>query len=71
MIDPDADLTDEEERALRSLERLAKHWPRTLSLFGASGWLSIRKGGGGSQYQVAYLGGDYWEVSGGDGSDEF
>ncbi|WCO67901.1 hypothetical protein PO878_04080 [Iamia majanohamensis] len=34
-------LTDEEEKAVRSLRRLAKKWPETLGLFSWSGSLCI------------------------------
>ena len=36
-------LTDEEDKAVRSLERLAKKFPRTLSLFSWSGTLCVCK----------------------------
>lgn len=35
------DLTDEEQRAVDSLQRLAKRWPQTLTLFSWSGSLVI------------------------------
>jgi hypothetical protein len=40
------DLTEEEQAAIRSLERLAKRWPRTLGLFDFSGSLSVVRGNG-------------------------
>jgi len=36
-------LTDEEDAAVRSLERLAKKFPRTISLFSWSGTLCVCK----------------------------
>jgi hypothetical protein len=39
--EPDPPLTDEERRAIASLERLAKRWPRSLTLFSWSGTLCI------------------------------
>jgi len=35
------DLTPEEERAIASLERIAKRWPQTLKLFSWSGSLYV------------------------------
>lgn len=35
------DLTPDEARAIRSLERLAKTWPQTLKLFSWSGSLVV------------------------------
>ena len=35
--------TDEEERAIRSLKRVAKTWPKTLWLYSASGSLCVMK----------------------------
>lgn len=35
------DLTDEERKAVKSLERLAKKWPDTLMLFSWSGTLHV------------------------------
>lgn len=34
-------LTDEERRAIAALERLAKRWPRTLTLLSYDGSLSV------------------------------
>jgi hypothetical protein len=37
-------LTEEECRAITSLQRLAKRWPKGLMLFGGGGWnLSVRR----------------------------
>ena len=36
-------LTDEEDKAVKSLERLAKKFPKTLSLFSWSGTLCVCK----------------------------
>lgn len=48
--------TAEEERAIRSLERLARRWPSSLWLFSASGVLNVmRKGPDGGH---AFLGGE-------------
>lgn len=35
------ELTDEEQRAVASLERLAKRWPQSLKLFSWSGTLVV------------------------------
>lgn len=35
------DLTDEEQRAIDSLKRLAKRWPQTLKLYSWSGSLVV------------------------------
>lgn len=37
------DITAEEARAIRSLQRLAKKWPASLWLFSASGSLHVMK----------------------------
>jgi hypothetical protein len=37
------ELTEEEQKAIRALKRLAKKWPRTLLIFASGGELSIRK----------------------------
>ena len=39
------DLTKEEEKAIKSLERLSKRWPETLWLFSGSGSLLVMKYG--------------------------
>lgn len=39
----DLELTDEEERAIASLKRLAKKWPDTLWLYSASGILNVMR----------------------------
>lgn len=39
-------LTGEERRAIASLERLAKRWPRSLMLFSASGSLLVLRNDG-------------------------
>ncbi len=36
-------LTKEEEKAIRSLDRVAKKWPRSLKLFSQSGTLLVIK----------------------------
>jgi hypothetical protein len=36
-------LTEEEEKAIASLKRLAKKWPESLWLFSASGTLTVMK----------------------------
>lgn len=41
----DDDITPEERRAIRTLERLAKRWPKSLWLFSASGSLHVMKRG--------------------------
>ena len=35
------ELTDEEAKAIASLQRLGKHWPRSLTLFSAAGQLIV------------------------------
>ena len=42
---PDVIVTEEEQKALRSLLRLAKKWPQSLSLFSWSGTLVAMKDG--------------------------
>lgn len=37
------DVTDEERRAIASLKRLAKKWPKSLWLFSASGTLTVMR----------------------------
>lgn len=37
------ELTVDEERAIEALQRLAKHWPKTLQLFSWSGTLHVIK----------------------------
>lgn len=61
-------LDGEEQKAVERLYRALYNWPSSLTLFGASGWLSIRKPGAGSQFAVADITGI---PVGGDGSDEF
>jgi len=39
----DIELTDEEKKAIRSLKRLAKKWPKTLWLFTGNGGIDIMK----------------------------
>ena len=39
--DDEDELTDEERRAIASLERLAKRWPQSLRLFSWSGTLCV------------------------------
>lgn len=36
-------LTDEENKAIRSLKRIAKAWPKSLWLYSASGSLCVMK----------------------------
>lgn len=38
---PSRELTDDEAKAIRSLERLAKKWPRSLMLLSWSGTLHV------------------------------
>jgi len=40
------ELTDEERRAIASLKRLAKKWPKSLWLFVTSGDMHVMKGRG-------------------------
>lgn len=60
------ELTDEEEKAVRSLKRLARRWPDSLLVFCGGTGMSIRKGGTGAQYEVASIdgipcdGGGWW-----------
>lgn len=37
------DLTDEERRAVATLQRLAKRWPKSLWLFSGAGTLCVMK----------------------------
>jgi hypothetical protein len=72
--EPDLELTAEEERAIRSLERLAKKWPPSLMLFGVSGSLLVRRvpgdgKGGGKRYTVTEIIGI--QCDGGDGGDDY
>ncbi len=46
-------LTDEERRAIVTLERLAERWPKALRLFSWSGTLHVLKGGEGRTYAQA------------------
>lgn len=39
------DLTAAERKAIRSLEKLATEWPKTLWLFSNNGTLEVHKGG--------------------------
>lgn len=39
----DLTITQEEQKAIASLKRLAKRWPKTISLFGWSGTLCVVK----------------------------
>lgn len=68
------ELTEEEEKAIASLRRLGKRWPRTLLLFGGSGSaISVRKpdenGSYGIQREVDTVAG--FPNDGGDGGDVF
>ena len=72
MVSPE--LTDEEEKAIRALRRLAKKWPPSLLIFGSGGaGLSVRKpdanGSRGYQTEVATIHGI--PNDGGDGGDNF
>ncbi len=68
---PDINLTPKERKAIAALKRLAKTWPESLLAFGSGdmGQLSIRKGGYGRQFHVAWI--DGIRADGGDGSDVF
>lgn len=46
------DLTKEEERAIKALERLAKRWPETLWLYSASGTLTVMRMGPNGNHAV-------------------
>jgi hypothetical protein len=48
-------ITKEEQRAIKSLERLAKKWPKSLSLFSNSGSLEVFKDIDDSNYEVACI----------------
>lgn len=39
------ELTDDERKAIATLKRLAKRWPKTLWLFSASGTLTVMRYG--------------------------
>lgn len=45
-----SDLNVEERRAVESLEKLAKKWPKSLSLFSNSGTLEVHKNGNSEPY---------------------
>ena len=74
------ELSPEEARAIRSLERLAKRWPRSLTIFGNSGSMVIIRTERGDQPWeaianidgIACDGGDADWLNGGDpfGDDE-
>lgn len=45
-------LTDEEEKAIKALKKVALKWPKTLWLFSASGTLTVMKHGAGGEHAV-------------------
>lgn len=51
MTPVDVSLTAEESAAIRALRRLAKKWPRTLTLFSWSGSLKVLKPGARRTYE--------------------
>ncbi len=53
-------ITKEEQKAIKSLERLAKRWPQSLSLFSWSGSLCVVKDGVsfGAEIDILNDGGD-------------
>lgn len=56
----DVVVTKEEQRAIKSLQRLAKKWPGTLELFSWSGALVIlKKGSDGRDCNIADITGIY------------
>jgi hypothetical protein len=69
----DEQLTPEEKKAIRALQRLGERWPKSLLLFAGGTGISIRKpadcGGTGSDTEVAYVLGI--RCDGGDGADSF
>ena len=62
-------LTVEEQKAIKSLHRLAKTWPKSLSLFGWSGSLNIFKKAPDGRYAVVDSEGLIY-CDGGDPSDD-
>ena len=67
-----ADLTPDERRAINSLKRLAKRWPKSLMLFGGGG-LTVRKPEAGKLYDARYIVAtiDGIPADGGDGGIEY
>lgn len=49
------ELTQDERRAIRSLERIAKTWPRSLLLFAGGTGLTVRKPVSGKFYGEEYI----------------
>ena len=66
----EVEVTKEEQKAIRSFERLSKRWPKTLSLFSWSGTLCICKRSGDKRLVVITT---ITEIDndGGDPDDEF
>lgn len=50
-------LTTEEKAAIRTLERLAKRWPKTLWLYSASGSLHVMRCGPQGEHVETPMGG--------------
>ncbi len=63
-------VTKEEQKAIRSLERLVKRWPDSLQLFGWAGLLCVLKNNPNTSKQcvIETISGIY--VDGGDPSDD-
>lgn len=53
----DIELTLEEQKAIASMQRLAKKWPNTLQLFSWSGSLNILKDNGSEKCVVGHISG--------------
>lgn len=66
-------LTDDERRAIRSLQRLAKKWPRSLLVYGGTSGLTVRKPTPGEFYDSRFVVADIVGIpaDGGDGGIEF
>jgi hypothetical protein len=51
------ELTQKEIKAIKSLHRIAKTWPKTLWLFSANGGLEVMRCGKDGQHVTDYTGG--------------
>lgn len=67
------DLNEQEKKAIKALERVAKIWPDTIALFASGGTLSVRKvqpdGSFFAQHEITAIPGI--KNDGGDGGDEY
>lgn len=67
------ELTQDERRAIRSLERVAKTWPKSLLLFAGGTGLTVRKPVPGKFYDDSFVVADIPGIpcDGGDGGVEY